>query len=63
MAISQRISAADPPLALDFFVHSHKMEEAAGNAVEEIQSHPPAEVSVTRQSPTEIDGSDPRTLP
>ena len=29
------------------------MDEAAGNAVEEIQSHPPAEVSVTRQSPAE----------
>ena len=52
-AIYQRISIADPPLALDFFGHSHKMDEAAGNAVEEIQSHPPAEVSVTRQSPAE----------
>ena len=28
MAISQRISAADPPLALNFFFHFHKMDEA-----------------------------------
>jgi len=45
--------AADPPLALVFFIHSTKMETNADLAAEEIQSNPPSEVSVSRQSPAE----------
>jgi len=45
--------AADPPLALEFFIHLTKMSTNADLTAKEIQSNPLSEVSVSHQSPAE----------